>query len=346
VKWPAAAMLGFVSPIWAVPAADLACAGCHRAQVDLYYGRGSAKGNTMARALYRAAESELLRANPVLEFALGRFRYRIDRRGEEPVYTVTDGTATLSARLEYAFGQGAAGQTYAYRHEGRWYESRLSFYNETKALDLTMGAPPGEPRTLVEAAGREMTDKDVVECFGCHTTSSVVGRAGTRTVAFDKLQAGVGCANCHAGSARHAEAFRPGRIQDAAIARLSALSTEEESDFCGRCHRTWADIATNGPRGVGNVRFQPYRLANSRCYDATDRRIACTACHDSHGPLQVRGPSYDARCNACHSGRKNCPKAKQNCVECHMPRYEIPGSHHLFTDHQIRIVRPNEAYPN
>jgi hypothetical protein len=29
-----------------------------------------------------------------------------------------------------------------------------------------------------------------------------------------------------------------------------------------------------------------------------------------------------------------------------MPKYEIPGSHHLFSDHQIRIVRPNETYPN
>ena len=29
-----------------------------------------------------------------------------------------------------------------------------------------------------------------------------------------------------------------------------------------------------------------------------------------------------------------------------MPKFEIPGSHHRFTDHQIRIVRPNEKYPN
>ena len=32
--------------------------------------------------------------------------------------------------------------------------------------------------------------------------------------------------------------------------------------------------------GVANVRFQPYRLISSKCYDAEDSRIRCTACHD------------------------------------------------------------------
>jgi hypothetical protein len=29
-----------------------------------------------------------------------------------------------------------------------------------------------------------------------------------------------------------------------------------------------------------------------------------------------------------------------------MPKIEIPGSHKLFTDHQIRIARANAPYPN
>jgi hypothetical protein len=131
-------------------------------------------------------------------------------------------------------------------------------------------------------------------------------------------------------------------------ASLTKHTTEEQSEFCGSCHRTWADIAANGPRGVGNVRFQPYRIANSKCYDAADRRVSCTACHDPHGPLQVNAKSYDSRCLNCHTKDKKACANKQtaDCVSCHMPKYEIPGSHHLFTDHQIRIVRPNEKYPN
>ena len=53
--------------------------------------------------------------------------------------------------------------------------------------------------------------------------------------------------------------------------KLSELSTEELSDFCGQCHRTWAQIAADGPHDINNVRFQPYRLANSKCYDPSDK---------------------------------------------------------------------------
>jgi formate-dependent nitrite reductase cytochrome c552 subunit len=38
--------------------------------------------------------------------------------------------------------------------------------------------------------------------------------------------------------------------------------------------------------------------------------------------------------------------AKANCVECHMPKVDLPGAHHKFTDHQIRIARAGEPYPN
>lgn len=322
---------------------DAACAGCHRAQSQAW------AGNSMSKALYTPAESAILRDNARLEFTLGRFRYSI----AQSTYSVTDGATTLSAPIRYAFGQGFAGQTYVYQHEGKWYESRVSYYKETKSLDLTMGAPPGEPKSVIEAAGREMTQKDVVECFACHTTNSVRREAGqSPRVDFAKLQAGVGCENCHTGAAAHAAGFSAKPPKTTPIQKLARLSTEEQNDFCGRCHRTWADIAATGPRGVGNVRFQPYRIANSKCYDAADSRIACTACHDAHAGLDRKLANYDVKCAACHSARaakagaKICPKADKECANCHMPRYEIPGSHHLFTDHQIRIVRPNEAYPN
>lgn len=316
------------------------CAGCHRQQVQSY------AGNSMSRALYSIAEAAPLREHARLEYKLGRFAYTIERRGDASIYSVADGAASFSAPLRYAFGQGFAGQTYVYQHEGKWFESRLSFYEQTKALDLTMGAPPGEPKTLIEAAGREMTQKDVVECFACHTTNSVKRAPGSSpAIDFANLQAGVGCENCHAGAEKHAASLQTGK--PAPMPKLARLSTEEQNDFCGRCHRTWADIAANGPRGIGNVRFQPYRIANSKCYDATDARIACTACHDVHAGLNRNLASYDAKCAACHAApAKRCPKASKDCASCHMPRYEIPGSHHLFTDHQIRIVRNHEPYPN
>jgi len=33
------------------------------------------------------------------------------------------------------------------------------------------------------------------------------------------------------------------------------------------------------------------------------------------------------------------------CTTCHMPKYELPGGHFKFTDHDIRIVRLNAPFP-
>lgn len=324
---------------------DLPCASCHQQQMRRYYGHANEPGNTMARALYTAAEANLLQQYPKLTYSLGSFTYSLERRGDESIYSVSEGKESLSVALAYAFGHGAAGQTYVFQHKGKWYESRLSFFKETGALDLTLGAPPTPPRNLLEALGREMGVKDINGCFGCHTTNSI--RNGS--LDFAAVQAGIGCDNCHSNSARHAAAASAGNVKAAALQKLSKWTSEEQSEACGRCHRTWADIAANGPRGVGNVRFQPYRLANSKCYDAEDRRIGCVACHDPHAPLNKNLASYDNRCQACHGAagaKRVCSQAKSDCATCHMPRIEMPGSHHLFTDHMIRIVRKNETYPN
>jgi hypothetical protein len=45
---------------------------------------------------------------------------------------------------------------------------------------------------------------------------------------------------------------------------LGGMNAEGMSEFCGQCHGTWSQIVANGPRGVFNVRFQPYRLAQQQ----------------------------------------------------------------------------------
>ena len=111
--------------------------------------------------------------------------------------------------------------------------------------------------------------------------------------------------------------------------KLGALTTEEMSDFCGQCHRTWSQIASKGPRGIQNVRFQPYRLANSKCYDAADRRIRCTACHDPHRAVETDGGRVrcEMRGVSCAARRASAGSGKSDCVTCHMPRLELPGAH-------------------
>lgn len=336
---------------------DARCAKCHADKV------ASHKETGMARALSRAAESPILRSNTELNFVGGAYTYKIVRRKERSIYSVSDGSKTIEEPILWAFGHGEMGQTYVFEHQGKLYESRVSFYSAIKKLDITLGAPRNAPVSLMEAAGREMKSDDIKDCFGCHATNVVGGGRGD----LDKLTPGVRCEACHGAGNKHVAAMGTGNTKEKNIAGLRGLSTEEQSNFCGACHRTWDQVMLlPGRGGIDNVRFQPYRLTNSRCYDTEDRRISCTSCHDPHEEVRREPAFYDAKCTACHytagAGAKNsvamssgklkerhappCPTGRQQlCVMCHMPKIEVPGAHFKFTDHHIRVVTPSSKFP-
>jgi hypothetical protein len=180
---------------------------------------------------------------------------------------------------------------------------------------------------------------------------------------FESLRPGVTCEHCHAGTNTHlADSINDDF--DSAPPDLRKRSSEDISNFCGQCHRSWETVVRNHWRGELTVRFQPYRLANSKCFDGGDPRISCIACHDPHVDVVRQDSSYDAKCLACHSPAstaassaaivssispphaKSCPTAQSDCVSCHMPKVKLPNGHLTFTDHQIRIVKPGEPFPN
>ncbi len=326
-------------PFLAGAAGDSACIACHAAQTSHF------RATPMAQALERVEACTILKQHPDLSFQEGPYQSRIVRQENRSTLTVTRESETLTVPLLWAFGRGQAGQTYIFEYNGEMYESRVSFYNALGALDLTMGALGSKPQSIAEAAGRRMDALGARDCFGCHSAGGVSGGK----LHLEALTPGVGCESCHGTAEKHADAVRAGDAAAAKLPHLGELSTEDLSDLCGRCHRTWSQIALNGLRGVNNVRFQPYRLANSKCYDASDRRIRCTACHDPHGALETNLASYDAKCAACHSAAlhtKVCRVAKANCAGCHMPKIDLPGAHARFTDHTIRIARAGDPYPN
>ncbi len=327
-----AAALLLLAP--AVPTST--CASCHKEEAR------SQPATSMGHALELAADCSILRNHSRLTFTSGRYSYTITREGDRSMYRVTDGNATLTIPLNWAFGLGDAGQTYVFEREGIFYESRVSFYKAIDGLDITMGTRPIVPQNLTEAAGREMSHGELVSCVACHTTGAV------HNLKLDAgaLQPGVQCENCHPGAARHVEALNARDGKNAGMPDLSAMTAEDSFQFCGRCHRTWSEIAEKGPYSIENVRFQPYRLTNSKCYDPSDRRISCVACHNPHNEVVRNTAAYDPKCQACHGSQaKSCPVGKRDCVSCHMPQIELPGAHRTFTDHQIRIVRANEPYP-
>jgi hypothetical protein len=331
---------------------DQVCAECHQSRVTLQ------RQNSMALAMEPVAESKVLAAHPQMTFRSGAYSFEIVRRDNQSIYTVTDGKEKISLPILYAFGLGKAGQTYVVEYNGAYYESLVSFYNEIKGLDFTIGAAREAPPSMIGALGRRLSRDDILNCFACHSTGAAVGGQ----LHLDKLTPGVRCELCHGPGGEHVAAGRAGQPNAALIFNPSRLGGDQLSqEFCASCHRGSEEFTLLRSLEINNVRFQPYRIFKSKCY-SDDRRISCTACHNPHEPLRHEAAYYDAKCLSCHqAGEKSkdaaakpdtekkplvCRVETKNCASCHMPKLEPPGAHFKFTDHHIRIVRPNEAYPN
>jgi hypothetical protein len=306
----------------------------------------------MGLALALPGTNPVLETHPKLTARKGAYTYTVETHGKESTYSVTDGVHTVSSPIRWGFGAGA--QTWVLERGGKFYESLVSFYPAIKGLDTTTGDERLTPRSAEEAFGRELSQDESKACFGCHATNTQLGGG----LNLGSMKPGVTCERCHAGAGTHMEEISLKKLTPAPQA-LGTLSSEGISNFCGQCHRPWELVVRSRWRGEMNVRFQPYRLANSRCFNGADRRISCLACHDPHHDVVRKSSAYDAKCLACHASSsslvpataetpKSCPIAKTNCTSCHMPKVTLPGggSHLSFTDHQIRVVRPGDAYPN
>lgn len=322
-----------------------ACAACHPAQSD------PKRHNAMFRTGVSPSEAEVLRESRDLRWQQGVYSYRISREPDRFMYSVGDSARTISEPIEWAVGIGKAGQTYLYLHEDTYYESRVSFYGALKGLDLTTGHRKGVPNDLEEAHGNALSPVEAKRCFACHMTAAVV----ENRLEPQRLIPGITCEACHGPGARHLKAMASDDRAETFVFNPAKINPGEADDFCGACHRTWWDVRLMDSAGVENVRFQPYRLQRSRCWNPDDPRAACVSCHDPHGPLERETEFYDARCLACHMERVGgptdharpgpaCPQATSNCSTCHMPKVELPQMHTRFTDHRIRIARPGDPY--
>ena len=251
------------------------CGRCHaeaRTQPDTH----------MAHALETVEQARILIEHPVLTARYGKYSYRIERQGDQSIYSVTDGTTTVTMPIRWAMGASSAmGQTYILEKDGELYESRMSWFRELGGLGPTLGGGNSLPADVHEAAGRLMSHDDKLRCFGCHATNAVEGNRLT----LDQMTPGVHCEHCHEATEAHVAGLARNSGKPAVppeLTRLQNLSAEQTSNFCGQCHRTWAEIAMQGNPSIANVRFQPYRLTESKCYDPDDARISCLACHDPH----------------------------------------------------------------
>ncbi|PYX50700.1 MAG: hypothetical protein DMG76_34010 [Acidobacteria bacterium] len=325
------------------------CAKCHFATA------ASQRLTEMARASTRSMDAETLDGHKRLTFQQLPYRYEILRSGDQVLGSVRDERSSISRPLLFAFGKGVVGHTYIYKVAGNWFESRVSYYAELGDLDLTTGHAHLPPAELERALGRLLEPEEAQRCFGCHTTVSTTAHH------FDPEQsiAGVTCEACHGPGLKHVQAMKTGHIDQGKKSILNPRSLDAASsvDFCGACHRTFGDVVQMNVNGVATVRFQPFRLEESRCWGRTNGQLTCVTCHNPHEPLIHDIASYDQICLRCHSQSSSssagkghrtvaCSVGKADCVGCHMPKVQIPGMHHAFTDHWIRIAKNGVPYPN
>jgi hypothetical protein len=330
-----------------------ACATCHAAEAT------EQPFTPMGSTLELPDSNPVVLKHSILTTRRGAYTYTVETKAGATTYSVTDGQRTIA--LPVVWSVGANAQTWLIEYEGRLYESMVSYYPSIDGLDVTTADDVLKPQTLEAAIGRPETEAQTKSCFSCHATHAVTDDELT----LSTLRRGVTCEHCHTGTEEHLTAIQQGKSAGSAQAStppsLGNLNAEQISTLCGQCHRTWEDVARGKTRGTPNVRFQAYRLANSRCFDGTDSRISCLACHDPHRELtsnQAEPAFYDAKCLACHSASahnvagpqrelpKLCPVSNTGCVTCHMPKTKVLNGPSEFTDHEIRIVRTGAPYPN
>jgi len=180
---------------------DQACAECHQSKAT------SQRQTSMGMAMELVEDSVILSANPTLTFQKGNYSFSITRKGKQSFYTVTDGKETISLPIQFAFGQGKAGQTYGLQYEGAYYESLVSYYDELKGLDFTIGAPRGVPTSLLGALGRRLSKSETLNCFRCHSTGGINGDQ----LQLEKLAPGIRCEACHGPGADHVAMMKAGQ---------------------------------------------------------------------------------------------------------------------------------------
>jgi cytochrome c554/c'-like protein len=342
--WPTKA--GFARSAYVGPQA---CAECHG---DI---ANSQKLHSMARASAPALQSHILLENKNQAFRLGAYSYQLAAKLDGSLhYSVSDGQHVITGPITWAFGAGKVGQSFLSEEKGQIRELRFSFFQTLHTFDITPNQSLSSPASIEKAAGRIVGAEELRRCFGCHSTAANTGDH----FAPSSMIPGITCEACHGPGARHVKAMNAGEISGKdLIFNPTSLKPADSVDFCGACHNSWWDVHLSGSVGLPNVRFQAYRLQNSRCWTKADARITCVACHDPHKPLVRDAASYDQRCLSCHTSTRDvqansehvatsCPQGKAGCVNCHMPKYKVENMHSEYTDHMIRVVRTSEGFPD
>jgi hypothetical protein len=353
-------------------AGDAVCARCHADIAETF------RRHPMGRSLAPIAAAPPVgfeRPTGTTTFGAGPSLFTIERRGGREIHRETfrdEGQvlAQVEAEVAYAVGSGTRGVSYLVQHDGRLFQSPITWYTQKQQWDLS----PGYERTSAHF------DRPIdPNCLFCHSNRvEPVPLSANRYNEPVFLGHAIGCERCHGPGELHAAGQKLVGGRDLTIVNPRHLDPVLRGNICEQCHLVGDQrvdrlgksafdyrpglplteffidhVRTNqeGHKLVGQVE----QMKASLCFRASQGRLSCISCHDPH---QLPDPEekiayFRDQCLACHedTGCKLPERVRlarnreDDCAGCHMPMAKtVDIVHTAVTDH--RILRDPDASPS
>ena len=357
-----------------------ACARCHRAIYNSYMRGGM--GRSMS--LVTPALLKALHLPAGFYDARQKRHYQVySRNGElfQSEYEAQEQGGEVfrtTQRVQWIVGSGENIFGAITQREGYLFEAPLAFYTKP----MSWGLAPG-----YEFADYGFSRPILAGCIVCHSgrAQPVPSTNGEyRSTPFSELA--IGCEKCHGPGAAHIGTMSNGaglKTGQNAIVNPARLSPALANDICMQCHeigderilkpgKSYQDVRPGAPLDdVVSILMVPpsrespsqkdhlqqyYSMTLSKCYRATEGRLACITCHDPHvEPSALQAPAaFNPKCLRCHDEqscslpievRRRDGRPPDNCIGCHMRKRAVGFILHTsLTNHRI-TRRPDESFP-
>ncbi|HEX5757990.1 MAG TPA: tetratricopeptide repeat protein, partial [Thermoanaerobaculia bacterium] len=364
---------------------DRVCGTCHRDLWRSYQEVG------MARSFFRPRAETAIEdfAAPPFVHAASRQRFSLRRSADRLLFRrdqlAPDGQPinVFEQEVDWILGSGNHARTYLYRTPGgELYQLPLAWYTQSKSWGMAPGFDRPDHQGVLRRVRRE--------CMFCHNAYPDVPAEsdayGAPHLFPGELPEGTGCQRCHGPGAEHVRrAFGGADVAAvrAAVVNPGRLPPERRDEVCFQCHlqpsvavpgvlrfgrgdysfrpgeplaahRLDLEVVEEGqqPEESFEINHHPYRLRQSRCFQASGARLNCLTCHDPHRKVAEteRAAHFRAACLSCHredactgtahgaggAAAATPGVAASDCVSCHMAKRRTQDVVHVvMTDHRI-----------
>ena len=376
---------------------DATCAGCHAEIARSFESVG------MARSFYRPSRATAIeRFGEPFFHPLSRRWYELDWQGERLLFRRWQLDAAgrrvheLEQPVDWVLGSGNRARVYLFRTpSGELWQLPIAWYSQERAWGMAPGYDRADHDETLRLVQRE--------CMVCHDAFPQLAagedRYGMPHRFPPELPQGIGCQRCHGPGAEHVR-----RLKDPAFLPEDAASAifhpgrspaARRAEVCMQCHlqpavvlpavRRFArgdlayrageplaahrvevipDVEAGSPERF-EINHHPFRLEQSRCFQASAGALTCLTCHDPHRkdapaervahtrraclgchrpeqcPSEAKAANAPAAAPAAHPGGVASDGGPRDCAGCHMPQRRTDDVvHAVMTDHLIQRGPP------